>query len=97
MFGGSAMLGATLNGFEMMGRFSHKEATNYQNKIDGRVFNTAFNETDANLSLGLHRGWGYSHLNLSIFDDLQEIPDGSRDSLGSSHIKTLKPTPCPDR
>jgi iron complex outermembrane receptor protein len=82
MFGGSAMLGATLNGFEMMGRFSHKEATNYQNKIDGRVYNTAFNETDANLSLGLHRGWGYSHLNLSLFDDLQEIPDGSRDSLG---------------
>jgi iron complex outermembrane receptor protein len=82
MFGGSAMLGATKNGFEWMGRISHKEATNYQNKIDGRVYNTAFNETDANISLGLHRKWGYSHLNLSLFDDLQEIPDGSRNSLG---------------
>jgi iron complex outermembrane receptor protein len=30
--------------------------------------------------LGLHRQWGYSHLSLSLFDDLQEIPDGSRDS-----------------
>ncbi len=82
MFGGSAMLGATNNGFEWMGRISHKEATNYQNKIDGRVYNTAFNETDANVSLGLHKSWGYSHLNLSLFDDQQEIPDGSRDSLG---------------
>src|SRR5579871_2641199 len=82
LFGGSAMLGATKNGFEWMGRISHKQATNYQNKIDGRVYNTAFNETDANVSFGLHKSWGYSHLSMSLFDDLQEIPDGSRDSLG---------------
>jgi iron complex outermembrane recepter protein len=82
MFGGSAMLGATKNGFEWQERISHKEATNYQNKIDGRVYNTAFKETDANIALGLHKKWGYSHLNLSLYDDLQEIPDGSRDSLG---------------
>ncbi len=80
MFGGSAMLGGTKNGFEWQGRVSHKQATNYQNKIDGRVYSTAFTETDANISLGLHRSWGYSHLNLSMFNDLQEIPDGSRDS-----------------
>lgn len=80
LFGGSGMVAATKNGFEWLARVSHKQATNYQNKIDGRVFNTAYNETDANLALGLHRGWGYSHLNLSIFDDLQEIPDGGRDS-----------------
>ena len=63
-----------------MGRVSHKQATNYQNKIDGRVYGTAFNENDATLSLGLHRAFGYSHLNISLYDDLQEIPDGSRDS-----------------
>ncbi|HVM87857.1 MAG TPA: TonB-dependent receptor [Puia sp.] len=82
MIGGSAMLGASKNGFEWMGRLSHKQATNYENKIDGRVYNTAFNETDASLSIGLHKKWGYSHIHLSVFDDLQEIPDGSRDSLG---------------
>ncbi len=82
MFGGSGMLAATKNGFEWIGRISHKEAANYQNKIDGRVYNTAFSETDAALSLGLHKSWGYSHLSMSLFDDLQEIPDGSRDSLG---------------
>jgi len=80
MFGGSAMLSATQNGLEWLARVSHKQATNYQNKVDGRVFGTSFNETDANASVGIHRKWGYSHLNLVLFDDLQEIPDGSRDS-----------------
>ena len=89
LFGGSAMLGATKNGFEWMGRISRKEATNYQNKIDGRVYNTAFRETDANLALGLHRGWGYSHLSLSLFDNLQEIPDGSRDSSTRKFTKQI--------
>ena len=78
--GGSAMLSGTKNGIEWMGRFSHKMATNYQNKYDGRVFGTAFRETDASASIGIHRKWGYSHLNLVLFDDQQEIPDGSRDS-----------------
>ena len=89
MFGGSAMLGATKKGFEWMGRLSHKEATNYQNPVDGRVYNTAFKETDASLSLGLHRDWGYSHLGMALFDDLQEIPDGSRDSASRKFTKQI--------
>lgn len=78
--GGSAYLGGTRNGLEWMGRISHKQAVDYRNKIDGRVFGTAFKETDASASLGLHRKWGYSHLDFVLYDDLQEIPDGSRDS-----------------
>ena len=78
--GGSAMLGATKNGFEWMARVTHKQATNYQNKYDGRVFGTAFNETDMNASVGIHRKWGYSHLNFVLYNNQQEIPDGSRDS-----------------
>ncbi|HWB25884.1 MAG TPA: TonB-dependent receptor [Chitinophagaceae bacterium] len=89
MFGGSAMLGAAKNGFEWQGRISHKQATNYQNKIDGRVYGTAFNETDANVSLGLHRSFGYSHINFSLVDDLQEIPDGSRDSATRQFTKQI--------
>jgi len=89
LFGGSGMIAATKNGFEWQARVSHKQATNYQNKIDGRVFNTAYNETDANLALGLHRGWGYAHLNLSLFDDLQEIPDGTRDSATGKFMQQV--------
>ncbi len=89
MFGGSGMVGGTSNGFEWMGRASHKEATNYQDKIDGRVYGTAFQENDASLSFGLHRAFGYSHLNMSLFDDLQEIPDGSRDSATRKFTKQI--------
>jgi iron complex outermembrane recepter protein len=89
LFGGSGMLEGTKNGFEWMGRVSHKEASNYSDPADGRVYNTAFNETDGTLSLGLHRAFGYSHLNLSVFDDLQEIPDGSRDSVTRQFTKQI--------
>ena len=89
LFGGSAMLEGTKNGFEWMGRLSHTQASNYSNRADGRVYNTAFNENDATVSLGLHRAFGYSHLNFSVFDDLQEIPDGSRDSVTRQFTKQI--------
>jgi len=89
MIGGSAMLSATQKGFEWMGRVSHKMASNYQDPVDGRVYNTGFNETDASAFLGLHRSWGYSHLDFILFDDLQEIPDGSRDSLTGQFTKQI--------
>jgi iron complex outermembrane receptor protein len=89
LFGGSAMMEGTKNGLEWMGRLSHKEASNYSDRADGRVYNTAFNETDATASVGLHRAFGYSHLNISVFDDLQEIPDGSRDSATRQFTKQI--------
>ena len=52
----------------------------YQNQHDGRVYGTNFKEKDARAIIGLHKSWGYSYLNASLFDDLQAIPDGSRDS-----------------
>ncbi|MBS1652083.1 MAG: TonB-dependent receptor [Bacteroidetes bacterium] len=61
-------------------RASQKMATNFQNSVDGRVFGTKYNEKDLNAYIGLNRSWGYSHLNFSMYDNQQEIPDGSRDS-----------------
>ena len=89
MLGGSAMLGATKNGFEWMGRLSDREATNYQNKIDGRVYGTSFKERAGNVYLGLHGKWGFSHLSFSVFDDTQKIPDGSRDSATGKFTKQI--------
>jgi iron complex outermembrane receptor protein len=85
----SGMLAGTKNGFEWMGRLSHKTATNYQNKIDGRVYNTGYKETDLSVSLGLHKKWGYSHIGFELYDDLQEIPDGSRDSATRQFTKQI--------
>jgi len=60
---------------------SDKEAKDYQDQHDGRVYGTNFQEKDARAMIGLNKSWGYSYLNASIFDDEQAIPDGSRDSL----------------
>lgn len=87
--GGTAMLGATRNGFEWTARVSHKQAANYQNKYDGRVYGTGFRETDASASLGLHGKWGYSHVNFVLYDNLQEVPDGSRDSTTRAFTRQI--------
>ena len=84
-----AALAGNKNGFNWGGVVSHKQATNYQNKYDGRVYGTAFNETDLSGYIGLNKQWGYSHLNFSLFNDLQEIPDGSRDSLTRKFTKQI--------
>jgi iron complex outermembrane receptor protein len=68
---------------------SHKLATNYKNKYDGRVYNTGFAETDVSGNFGINKSWGYSNLGISMFDDLQEIPDGSRDSATRKFTKQI--------
>ena len=90
LFEGSFFLTGNNHGLVWGGRISQKQATNYRNKIDGRVYGTAFSETDVNGFLGLNRSWGYSHLKFSLFDDLQEIPDGSRfDSISRKFTKQI--------
>ncbi|MGA3013451.1 MAG: TonB-dependent receptor [Bacteroidales bacterium] len=89
LFGGSLSLDGNQNGIIWGGRISHKQAKDYQDKYDGRVYNTAFSETDANMYTGINKKWGYSHLNFSLFNDLQEIPDGSRDSATRQFTKQI--------
>ena len=88
-FGGSGMLAGNKNSIVWRGRASYKEATNYHNKYDGRVYNTGFRETDINGMVGINKTWGYSHLGFSVFDDLQDIPDGSRDSASRKFTKQI--------
>ena len=68
---------------------SDKEAKDYQNQHDGRVFATGFKEKDARAMIGLNKSWGSTYLNASLFDDLQDIPDGSRDSLTRQFTKQI--------
>lgn len=81
LIGGSAMLSGNRNGFYWLGRLSHKSAKNYRDKIDGWVYGTNYKENDATADFGFNGGWGYSHWDLTLYDDLQAIPDGSRDSV----------------
>lgn len=85
----SASLAGNSNSFIWLGRLSHKLATNYRNRFDGRVYHTGFEETDATAMFGINRIWGYTHTGFSIYNNLQEIPDGSRDSVTRKFTKQI--------
>jgi iron complex outermembrane receptor protein len=89
LMAGSAMIASNKNSINWMGRASYKDATNYRNSVDGRVYNTGFKEMDFSGSAGINRSWGYSHLGISTYNDLQEIPDGSRDSASRRFTKQI--------
>jgi iron complex outermembrane receptor protein len=81
LIGNSLAFNYQKNGFQASLRGSHRLARDYQNPVDGRVYNTGFAETQLTGMVGLARAWGGVHLWLTSYDDRQEIPDGSRDSL----------------
>lgn len=89
LIAGHVAIAGNKNGFIWGAVVSHKQATNYQDKNDGRVYGTSFNETDFSGFAGLNKHWGYSHINFSVFNDLQEIPDGSRDSVTRRFTKQI--------
>ncbi len=76
------------NGVQWQGRFSNKFAGNYQNKYDGKVYNSGFQEYNGSLFLGVNKKWGYSHLNLSTFNTTLNMVEGDRDSLGNFTFTT---------
>ncbi len=89
LYASSVALSGNIKNIVFGMRASYKEATNFKNKYDGRVYNTGFKETDLNAYLGVNRSWGYSHLNFSVYDNMQEIPDGSRDSITRQFTKQI--------
>lgn len=70
-------------------RGSYRIAKNYTNNVDGWVYNTGFRETNVSASIKYTANNGYSDLNLTLYDNLQGIPDGSRDSLTRKFTKQI--------
>lgn len=70
-------------------RGSYRIAKNYINNIDGRVYNTGFIEKNASSNIQYKGNKGSSNLNLTLYDNLQGIPDGSRDSLTRKFTKQI--------
>ncbi len=60
---------------------SYRLAKNYTNPIDGRVYNTGFRETNLAIERGYYLKDGSIRLNATLYNNLQGIPDGTRDSL----------------
>jgi len=82
MFGYSLSNSGNKNGFQWLGRLSNKSAGNYENKYDGKVFNSGFKEWDGDLSLGLNKNWGHSILTVSSYNNKLGIVEGERDGNG---------------
>ncbi len=89
LLNGSFRLYGNQNGLVWGTIISSKEAKDYQNQHDGRVYGTNFKENDARVMVGLNKSWGYSYLHASLFDDQQSIPDGSRDSVTRQFTKQI--------
>ncbi len=82
--------------WSFVARGSYRMAKNYSNRIDGKVYDTGFRETNASASIVHKTENGYSDLNFTLYDDLQGIPDGSRDSLTRKFTKAIYEDPFDD-
>ena len=81
MFGNSLGLGFHKNDWKYAARTSGKLAHSYRNKIDGIVYGTAFREYNLSASAAVYKNWGHTKIAGNVYNNLQEIPDGSRDFL----------------
>ena len=61
---------------------SYRDAGDYQNAYDGKVFNTGFEEKNGSGMFGTNRKWGYSQLRFSTFNQRLGLAEGERDENG---------------
>jgi iron complex outermembrane receptor protein len=87
--GYSLMNAGNINGLNWLVRGTRKVAGDYRNRYDGRVFNSGFNEWDANGYVGLNKSWGYSHLTFSTFNQNLGLIEGGRDSLSGRFLRDV--------
>jgi iron complex outermembrane receptor protein len=89
MIGTSVGLSYKQNNWKYAFRATAKTAHDYQNKVDGFVYNTGFREFNLSGIARVDKSWGYSQIGATLYDNRQEIPDGSRDSLTRQFTKQI--------
>lgn len=89
LVGNGLRLGYSGKKFLFALRGSYRMAKNYRNAIDNRVYNTNFDEKNLSALVGFKTNKGYSHFNVTLYSNLQGIPDGSRDSLTRKFTKQV--------
>lgn len=82
MWGQYANVAGNVNGFNWNAYGSFKSAGDYQNKFDGNVLNSRFNEKNLGGYVGLNKSWGYSHLLFSNFNQQIGMVEGVRNANG---------------
>ncbi len=80
-YGGSTNVAAHLeNGLNFNVYCTYRSAASYQNKYDGYVLNSGYNERNFGGYIGINKSWGYSHLLVSNFNQKTGIVEGARDA-----------------
>ena len=82
MYGLHFFNAGNVNGKSWQFNINRKQAANYQNQYDGRVYNSGFNELNYNGYFGINRKWGYSHFHFSRFGQELGLVEGERDTEG---------------
>jgi iron complex outermembrane receptor protein len=85
--GYSLMNAGNRHGFNWLVRGSRKVAGNYQNRYDGRVYNSGFRELNGNGYVGLNKSWGYSHLTFSSFNQRIGLVEGDRHPVTGRFVR----------
>ncbi|MBS1666143.1 MAG: TonB-dependent receptor [Bacteroidetes bacterium] len=89
LIGNGLRLGYCSKHFLFAARGSYRIAKDYRNPIDGRVYLSNFDEKNFSALLGYKTGKGFSHFNITWYDNRQAIPDGSRDSITRKFTKQI--------
>lgn len=82
MIANSVLLQYRKNDISFYIQGTQKDAGNYSNKIDGKVFNTGFNERNLSAMFQVNKNWGYTQFFASAFHQKLNMPEGDRDSSG---------------
>lgn len=70
-------------------RTSYKRAHDYRNSVDGFVYNTGFQELNLSAMAKLNKQWGEFKIAANLYDNKQEIPDGSREQFSRRFTKQV--------
>ncbi|AHJ99288.1 TonB-dependent receptor [Hymenobacter swuensis] len=89
LIGTSLGLNYNQRGWQYAARGSYRLAQAYRNALEGRVYGTAFRELNLTGLAGVEKTWGSTHLTATLYDNFQEIPDGSRDSLSRRFTRQI--------
>ncbi|MBL4715973.1 MAG: TonB-dependent receptor, partial [Bacteroidia bacterium] len=81
--GYSAMNAGHIKSVNWLARISSKTAGNYQNRYDGKIYNSGFEELNFNGTIGINKKWGFSRLHISSFNQSLGLIKGERDELGN--------------
>ncbi len=86
LFAVNGSIAANKNGLNWNLYGTYKSAGDYQNKYDGKVLNSRFNEKNFGGYIGINKSWGYSHFIFSRFNQRIGLTEGDRDDATGNFI-----------